>query len=77
MKGFENLSQGLCQRQDKFHPSPGCSDGAVMFMGAIRSVNGLGGPSSYKPFAKDSQKNAGWSLRVCWKWDWDVSARIS
>lgn len=56
-KGFENLSQGLCRGQDKIHPSPGCSDGAVMFMGTIRSVNGLGGPSSYKPFVKDSQKN--------------------
>lgn len=32
MKGFEHLSQGLCQRQDKIHPSPEWSDGAVMFM---------------------------------------------
>lgn len=77
MKGFENLSRGLCQRQDKIHPSPGCSDGAVMFMGAIRSVNGLRVPSSYKPLAKESQKNTGWSPRVYWKRDWDVSARIS
>lgn len=59
MKGFLNLSQGLCQTQDKIPPSPGCCDAAVMFMGAIRSVNGLGGPSSHKPFAKESQKNAG------------------
>lgn len=77
MKGFENLSQGPCQRQNKIHPSPGCSDGTGMFMGAIRSVHGLSGPSSYKPFAKESQKNTGWSLRVCWKWYCDVSARIS
>lgn len=44
MKSFDSLSQGLYWRQDKIHLSPGCSDGAVMFMGAIRNVNGLSGP---------------------------------